>query len=294
MTWVRLDDAATLHPKLLVLSDGAFRLWINGLALANRTATDGRISKSLVRSLNHHGAWTPKQLSGYVLELSDGLWIDRGDHYEIHDYAHHQAEALKGRVERRKEYERDKKRRQREAADLRRFGVPADVPAGQDAGQPAETNWEAPREASVPIPTRPDPTNVNSSPPLVTRAGADAESIRLAYLERWARFSTRPAPLIARGPGGSVWLELARELSVPDEIAKLLDAAFADDFVAGTGWTPAAIRGSAQRLLATGPKRNTERGMVRAATAAEHAADADDELPLEEQLKRFQKRGGHA
>ena len=42
MTWVRLDDAATLHPKLLVLSDGAFRLWINGLALANRTATDGQ------------------------------------------------------------------------------------------------------------------------------------------------------------------------------------------------------------------------------------------------------------
>ena len=291
MTWVRLDDAAALHPKLLVLSDGAFRLWINGLSLANRTATNGRIAKALVRSLNHHGEWTQKQLSAFVDELSGGLWIDRGDHYEIHDYAHHQAEALKERVERRKEYERDKKRRQREEADRRRFGVPADVPTGQDTGQ----TGEAPREASVPIPTRPDPTNF-SIPQCVTRAGAsvDAETVRAEYLTRWSRATDRHAPLIARGPGGAVWLELARELSGPDEIGKLLDAAFADDFVTSTGWTPAAIRGSAQRLLATGPKRNTERGMVRAATAAEHAADADDELPLEEQLKRFQRRGGHA
>ena len=125
-------------------------------------------------------------------------------------------------------------------------------------------------------------------------AQASPEAVRTEYLTRWAKATDRKAPLIARGPGGSVWLELARELSGPDEIGKLLDAAFADDFVASTGWTPAAIRGSAQRLLATGPKRNTERGMVRAATAAEHAADADDELPLEEQLKRFQRRGGHA
>lgn len=268
MTWVRLDDAAALHPKLLVLSDGAFRLWINGLSLANRTATNGRIAKALVRSLNHHGEWTQKQLSAFVDELSGGLWIDRGDHYEIHDYAHHQAEALKERVERRKEYERDKKRRQREEADRRRFGVPVDVPTGQDAGHGGEVL----REASVPIPTRPDPTNF-SPPQCVTRTGAsvDAETVRAEYLTRWSRATDRQAPLTARGPGSSVWLELSREAGDAASLAKLLDAAFADDFVTSTGWTPAAIRGSAQRLLATGPK--TKRTQAKPVTAAEFAAD---------------------
>ena len=125
-------------------------------------------------------------------------------------------------------------------------------------------------------------------------SSVDAETVRAEYLTRWSRATDRQAPLIARGPGSSVWLELSREAGDAASLAKLLDAAFADDFVASTGWTPAAIRGSAQRLLATGAKRNTQRGMVRAATAADHAADADDELPLEEQLKRFQRRGGHA
>lgn len=158
MTWVRLDDTAPLHPKLLQLSDGAFRLWVHGLAFANRGATDGRIEKSLVPSLNHQGKWTKNQMKILITELLSGLWIDRGDHYEIHHYAHHQAEALKDRVERKRAYEREKKRKQREESDNKRFGVPINVPTGHPTGNIGDS----PRESSVP--TRPDPTRPELSP----------------------------------------------------------------------------------------------------------------------------------
>ena len=201
-------------------------------------------------------------------------------------------EALQERVERRKEYEQDKKRRQREEADRRRFGVPADVPTGQDTGQ----TEGSPREASVPIPTRPDPTNF--SIPLVcqrarARAWTPRETVRAEYLTRWSpglRTGMRRSSL---GTGGSVWLELSREAGTDLAYCCSTQPSRMISSRPPAGRLQAG-RGSAQRLLATGPKRNTERGMVRAATAAEHAADADDELPLEEQLKRFQRRGGHA
>ena len=260
MTWVRLDDAAPLHPKVLRLSDSAFRFWVNCIAFANRGVTNGLVDKGLVPSLNHHGKWSQKTLKSVISELvSAGLLLDRGGHFEIHDYAHFQAEAMKERVERKREFDRIRQRNRRDSQRESR-GV-----------SQRDTACESQRDPTVP--SRPVPSNVNSSPPLVTRAGesVDAETVRAEYLARWAKATDRKAPLIARGPGGSVWFELARELSGPDEIGKLLDAAFRDDFVTGTGWTPAAIRGSAQRLLATGPK--TKRTQAKPTTAAEFAAD---------------------
>lgn len=158
MTWVRTEDTMPLHPKILVLSDGAFRLWSNGLHHANRAVTDGKISKSLFASLNHHGRWTPKQMAGFVAELLAGLWVDCGDHYQIHDYAKHQAEAMKERVERKKELDREKQRqkRQRDEDKLRES-------LGMSPGdKPSESPPKSRRE--TPVPTRPDPTRPDLSP----------------------------------------------------------------------------------------------------------------------------------
>ena len=265
MTWVRLDDGTPLHMKVLRLSDGAFRLWVNCLAFSNRAVTEGIVDKALIPSLNHHGKWSKKQMVTMIAEIvSAGLLVDRGPHFEIHDYAHYQAEAMKERVERTRELARNRqeKKRLRDAQKLR-----DELEASR-----RDIERDSRSDNAVPIPI-PIPSNVNSSPPLVTRAGAsvDAETVRAEYLTRWSRATDRQAPLIARGPGSSVWLELSREAGDLTSLTKLLDAAFADDFVTSTGWTPAAIRGSAQRLLATGPK--TKRTQARPTTAAEFAAD---------------------
>jgi hypothetical protein len=44
MSWVRLDDGAPGHRKIVGLSDAAFRLWIVGLTYCNQQANDGRFS----------------------------------------------------------------------------------------------------------------------------------------------------------------------------------------------------------------------------------------------------------
>ena len=44
MAWVRIHDDAMSHPKIVGLSDKAFRLWIWGLSYAQRHLTDGCVT----------------------------------------------------------------------------------------------------------------------------------------------------------------------------------------------------------------------------------------------------------
>lgn len=184
MTWAKLDDGITTHPKFLRLSDGAYRLWSNGLIHCNRYTTDGLIAKDILKSLDHRGMWSPKQLAGFVLELlavvaphSFGLWIDTGSHYRIHEYEEHQREAMKDRVEEKKRFERERKAAQRS----RNRGESPSCPSGTGVGQPVgqdrgtregqtrdmardKTDARADLSQGVsPPPTRPDPTQEHAS-----------------------------------------------------------------------------------------------------------------------------------
>lgn len=192
MTWVRLDDGMPLHPKLLTLSDGAFRLWINGLAFANRAVTDGLIGAEFVATLDHRHAWKATQTRAFVAELvAAGLWLEAPAGYEIHGYAEYQEEALKTSVEARKASARERKRRQRERERSRESG-PGHGVTGRDKRRdterdiPRDRARDAPVTAGVtervtiretdpvthadarpgmshpPVPTRPDPSNSSS------------------------------------------------------------------------------------------------------------------------------------
>ena len=48
MSWVRLDDNFPNHPKVVGLSDQAFRLYISGLCYASHYLTDGLIIEPAV------------------------------------------------------------------------------------------------------------------------------------------------------------------------------------------------------------------------------------------------------
>jgi hypothetical protein len=87
VTWVNLDDQMPEHPKIVKLSDGAFRLHISGIAYCNRYLTDGVIHADVVSRL------MPRFRKTYLDELlasTNGtqppLWLPRVESYEIRDY----------------------------------------------------------------------------------------------------------------------------------------------------------------------------------------------------------------
>lgn len=81
MPWVNLDDQFPSHPKIMPLSDAAFRLHISGICYCNKHLTDGLIGAEAVPTLR------PRYRPNMLAELIDrGLWMAHGDVYEIRDF----------------------------------------------------------------------------------------------------------------------------------------------------------------------------------------------------------------
>jgi len=151
MTWVAIDDRATSHPKLLRVGPDGVTIWLAGLCYCNSFATDGRIPKVALG-----GLYPPIKRPEKVAEklVSEGLWEDRGDAWEVHDYEHYQAEAMKPEAEARREKARLKKAAQRNKKKM----SPGDA-GGQRGGQHGgHVPGTVPGTFSPPA--RPGPTNL--------------------------------------------------------------------------------------------------------------------------------------
>lgn len=109
--WVKIDDGAPVHPKLLRAGPEAAWLWVAGLCYANRTTSDGVLPKDILVALYPSGGWTTKDLARLAAKLcAVGLWVDEGEVYKIHAYAEYQSEALRGAVEQRRKSSADRVR----------------------------------------------------------------------------------------------------------------------------------------------------------------------------------------
>lgn len=74
--WVKLDDGFTEHPKIVGLTDAAFRLYVELLCYAARNLTDGYVPRSAIRSRGRS-----------VHRLVDQGLLDRAiGGYQIHDW----------------------------------------------------------------------------------------------------------------------------------------------------------------------------------------------------------------
>ena len=85
MGWVRIDDNFSDHPKVIGLSDKAFRLFITGLCYSNRQLTDGLLPYQIVM------AWVGDDPNKPSDELEDqNLWerVDKG--FLIRSYTEYQ------------------------------------------------------------------------------------------------------------------------------------------------------------------------------------------------------------
>ena len=86
MTWSRFDDAFPQHPKIVGLSDQAFRLHVSAICYANRNLTDGRVPMDALVVLLP-GRPRPV-LKRRAMELVDaGVWTKTSESaYSIHDF----------------------------------------------------------------------------------------------------------------------------------------------------------------------------------------------------------------
>jgi len=107
MTWIKLDDTLPNNPKILPLSDKAFRLYIEGLCYANQYLTDGFLAQAVVNRLESGNA--------YQELLDAGLWIDVEAGAQIHDYCKHQTSRKV--VEEKREQVRNRVTRYREKSN---------------------------------------------------------------------------------------------------------------------------------------------------------------------------------
>jgi len=192
MQWVRLDSQAFSHPKLLRAGAEACALWAAGLCHCNTHATNGRIDLDMIPLLFPPlGPLKAGRLAKRLCEV--GLWHDRGDHYEVHDYEDFQAEATKETVTARREYERSRKREQRSRgrrpADVRdnvRDNVPRDERdmSGTSVPDCPDLSPRAGTRAGVPASDRPTDRPIRQTEAVVvpisdrgsTRAAAAAPS----------------------------------------------------------------------------------------------------------------------
>jgi len=103
VTWIKIDDTLPNNPKILPLSDGAFRLYIEGLCYANQYLTDGFLADAVLLRLDPNNN---RQ------ELVDAcLWIECLGGLQINDYTEHQT--AKSEVEKKREQNKERSSRYR-------------------------------------------------------------------------------------------------------------------------------------------------------------------------------------
>lgn len=136
MSWVRLDDQFTDHPKLAEVGPVAGWVYVSGLCYAARYLTDGFVPENI--ALRFAGS-SPEILAKLV---ESSLWDRANNGYQIHDYLEYNPPASKVKAER----EEAKARMQRKNATKQ--GVSSEVRGnfGRNSGeiQPSRTPSPSP------------------------------------------------------------------------------------------------------------------------------------------------------
>ena len=145
MGWVRIDDNFADHPKIIALSDSAFRLFITGLCYSNRQLTDGLIPYQMVMGWVGDNPLKPSD------ELEDqNLWERAERGFTIRSYDEYQP--LREKVQEKREQAKERLKKYRDAK--------------KREGNANET----------PPPTQPNPTQPNPNKDITYREEESSES----------------------------------------------------------------------------------------------------------------------
>jgi hypothetical protein len=163
MGWLRLDDAFGDHPKVIGLSDRAFRAHVMGLLYCARHLTDGVVPRAAV----------PKTTAVHELERA-GLWTaTRGGGWLIHDFLDYnpsKADVLA---------DREQWREQRVAAGKAR-AAHAQRTAGRFAPAGDQRSTSGPLASSLAASTSPDPAPTPTPKPKDLKASTTRKRDEIA------------------------------------------------------------------------------------------------------------------
>jgi hypothetical protein len=148
VSWVKVDDGASHHPKLVAAGPIACWLWVCGLCYCNRYLTDGLIPLSAVATLGN-----VPNVKRHATQLCDaGLWRLKDEHhYEVVNYAEYQPSRAKVVAQ------REERQKAGRAGGIRSGAVRSKTKAGPEAlaSDVASDTREAnmnPDPGPVPIP----------------------------------------------------------------------------------------------------------------------------------------------
>jgi hypothetical protein len=113
MAWIKIDDSFPDHPKVVGLSDEAFRVHISGLCYCGKYLTDGKVPMQIASRFANGSMLTLAELS------LAGLWLEdvENNGFIIHDYLAHQTSKSQVEVKRASLRERQKRYRDKQAPD---------------------------------------------------------------------------------------------------------------------------------------------------------------------------------
>jgi hypothetical protein len=123
VTWVKIDDSFPNHPKIVGLTDKAFRIHISGLCYCGTYLTDGFVPMTIAARFANEDMQ-------YIVELTQaGLWREapQDNGFHIHDYLAHQTS--KTQVEEKRQTVRERQKRYR---DKHKVTEPAQSEGGDD------------------------------------------------------------------------------------------------------------------------------------------------------------------
>lgn len=149
MTWVKIDDAITEHPKFLSLSPAGWTMWLHGIAYCSRNLSDGRIPKPMLQRLSSLSQ--PKKAAAEL--VAAGLWHESDDAYQVHDYLDHQRSRAQVNGERAAAAERQRKHREGKSQSKSR----RDTAVSHDDGSPSVTQPETETETETDVTNPPTP-----------------------------------------------------------------------------------------------------------------------------------------
>jgi hypothetical protein len=178
MAWVKIDDNAPHHKKMLKAGPAACWLWVCGLAYCQKHHTDGFIPAEALPWLGVQG---PHKLAG-LLGIA-GLWHAAENGWLVHDYltwndsAEDRRAKSEDKTDRQQKW-RDKKAKERASDASTRRDVDASTPRHRDTAPPP-----TPQPTPQPQPT-PPPTNgarVAAGAPGLVTSSADYDRLRKTH-----------------------------------------------------------------------------------------------------------------
>jgi hypothetical protein len=145
MTWLKLDDQFSDHPKVVAAGPAAMWLFVCGLCYCGRHLTDGRIPKAMLPRLAD--VKSPTRLAARLVEVE--LWHDDGDHFLVHHFLVHnpsRANVEKQRADNRDRQKRSRSRRESQRDEDVTDGVTHSAPTRPDPSRPLPTDAGKPED----------------------------------------------------------------------------------------------------------------------------------------------------